>query len=74
MSSTEQSSAMERNVLKRATSSAPAWPMIRCVSNPLAFHAVYTIASSGLDTMMMIDSGACSATWPATLLTILTLV
>ncbi|MEY4181626.1 MAG: hypothetical protein RLZZ217_252 [Planctomycetota bacterium] len=40
MSSTLQPSSIARKVRKRATSSAPAWPRMRLVGKPLAFHAV----------------------------------
>ena len=40
MSSIEQPSFMARNVRKRATSSAPAWPRMRFVGKPETFHAV----------------------------------
>ena len=57
MSSTEHPSSMAMNARKRATSSAPAWPRMRCVGNFDAFQAVYTIASSGLETMIIIALG-----------------
>ena len=34
-----------------------AWPITRCVGNPVTFHAVYTIASSGLLTTITIVRG-----------------
>ena len=48
--------------------------MIRFVGKPEAFHAVYTIASSGFETTIMTASGAASATCSETDLTILTFV
>ena len=67
MSSIEQPSSIDRNARKRATSRQPAWPSTRCAGKPDAFHAVYTIASSGFDSTMMIEFGACCATFSATL-------
>ena len=67
MSSIEQPSSIERNARKRATSRQPAWPSTRCVGKPEAFHAVYTIASSGFERTMITESGACFATFSATL-------
>jgi hypothetical protein len=36
----EQPISHAMKVRKRATSSAPAWPMMRLVGKPVAFHAV----------------------------------
>ncbi len=61
-------------LVKRAVSSMPAWPRIRCFGNPVTIWASAVISSSGLATLMMTASGACSATFSATERMILALV
>jgi hypothetical protein len=48
--------------------------MMRLVGKPVAFHAVYTMASSGLDTRITMLSGAYFLMFSLTDLTIFTLV
>ena len=48
---------MKRTTHASATPCASAWPTIRFVGNPVTFHAVYTIASSGLETRIITASG-----------------
>ena len=55
--STETSSASARKQRMRAESSTPAMPITRCFGKPERRSATWHIASSGLMTMIRIDSG-----------------
>ena len=74
MSSTEKPVSIAMKALNRAMSRQPACPTIRFVGKPVAFHAVYTIASRGFDTMITIAFGACCLMLVQTDLTMLTFV
>ena len=74
MSSTEMPVSSAMNALNRAMSRQPAWPTMRLVGKPVTFHAVYTIASSGLLTTITMLPGAWAAICSLTLRTMATLV
>ena len=74
MSSTEHPSSIAMKQRKRATSKQPAWPKMRLVGKPEAFHAVYTMASRGFETTIITQLGEYLATCSATVRTICTLV
>ena len=74
MSSTLQLSSMAMKVRKRAMSRQPACPTTRRGGKPVFFQAVYTIASSGFDTMINVASGLTLPICVLTAPTIFTLV
>ncbi len=60
--------------VNRAVSSMPAWPMTRCVGNPVASCASAVISSSGLLTTITTASGEVRATFSDTCRTMPALV
>ena len=73
-STSEQPSSSDTNVRKRAESSTPAMPIILFFGSLLVCFAMYTIASSGFDTTIMMGSWECSMIFSVTDCTILALV